>query len=430
MSAISRFRARLISFELDASDGVQMVHIEDGVLSLSGSKIAGVQSTAEYLGQGGDIEACEDLRPALIMPGFIDTHLHAPQYRIMGAFGTRLLDWLEKYAFPAELAFADAQYAAAEAEHFVNTMLANGTTSSQLFTTTHAHTCDALFAAAAKRNLCLIAGKLMMDQNAPSGLLSAAEVCARETQTLIDRWHHRGRAAYALTPRFAITSSERQLDYCRGLRQANPTVLVQTHLSENPEELAEVSRLFPGAKDYLDVYESYNLLGPSSTFAHCIHLSDGERSRLFDSQSKVAFCPSSNLFLGSGLLDVAEIPWDNFSVASDVGGGTSLSMLTTCAEAYKVCQLKNRTLHPYELLYAATAGNAKALSLEQEVGQLKEGFWADFIVVDAEHDIALRKTNWGLEHLEGALFSLIMFGGRQNILRTYVAGELVHGGAS
>jgi guanine deaminase len=402
---------------------------DDGVLISENGKITDIMNVRDFEAQGNALSECEDLRPCIIFPGFIDTHLHMPQLGIIGSYSDQLLDWLQRHAFPAESAFADPDFAAAQAEQFLNRVIASGTTSGQIFTTVHAHSCDSLFVAAKAKKMAIVAGKVMMDRNAPKVLTQAPVECAKDCEELINRWHGKGRLRYALTPRFAITSSDEQLALCGELLQSHTDVLLQTHLSENLQEIAEVRRLFPSARDYLDVYERHGLNKSQSTFAHAIHLTPDERERLLDAGAKIAFCPSSNLFLGSGLLDIQAIPKNSLSIASDVGGGTGISMLHTCVEGYKVAQAQGQQFHPLEAFYAITAGNAATLGLGDELGQLKPGYTADLVVVDPAKPNPLAERLETCNDLTEELFALMMLSDDRSIRRCYISGKLAYEGA-
>ena len=419
-------RAKLMSFSLDADGTVDVMYLEDGVLICTDSRIDALMSAADYAAGGGDLDACDDLRPCFICPGFVDTHLHMPQLGIIASYSPQLLDWLDRFAFPAEQAFADSAFAAEQAQHFLDRVIASGTTCAQVFTTVHEHACEHLFAAAQSADMAMVAGKVMMDRHAPAPLTQEPQACARACEGLINRWHDKGRLRYALTPRFAITSSEEQLALCGELLQSHPSVLLQTHLSENHEEIGEVARLFPRADDYLDVYERFGLNVSSATFAHGIHLSASERQRIVAAGAKVAFCPSSNLFLGSGLFDLAAMPMDNLSIASDVGGGTGLSMLYTCAEGYKVGQARGHQMHPTEAFYAITAGNAKSLGLADDIGQLRPGYSADLVVLNPSKPQRLAERYATCDELTDALFAFMMLSDDRSIERCYIAGKLAY----
>jgi len=369
----------------------------------------------------------EDHRDRLLLPGFIDTHVHCPQIGVIASYGSALLDWLESYTFPAERAWADPEVAAAGAAHFVDALLAHGSTAAVVFPTVHAGSAEALFAAAHARGMRLIAGKVLMDRHAPEGLRDAADpaVAERECLALIDRWHGRGRNAYAVTVRFAPTSTPAQLAMAGALCRADPTLYLQTHVAENHDEVLWVAELFPEARSYLDVYASHGLLHARSVLAHGIWLDDADRAALHDSGAQIAHSPSSNLFLGSGLFD-----WHGalqagvaVSVASDVGGGTSLSMLRTLAEAYKVQAMRGQRLTAWCALHAATRGAAQALGLGHEIGGLEPGQTADLCLWDrAVGPVATRRLA-AARALHEEVFAWMTLGDERNLAAAFVAGQ-------
>ncbi|MGI9464613.1 MAG: guanine deaminase, partial [Aestuariivirgaceae bacterium] len=317
----------------------------------------------------------DDYGESLILPGLIDPHIHFPQYRILAAPGKDLLDWLNRFTFPEEARYRSKAHAAAAADKFLDRLIANGTTSTLAFCSVHTSCADALFAAAEKRNMALITGKTMMDRNAPDAVLDDAETGGRDSARLIGKWHNRGRLRYAITPRFAVTSSEAQLAVSGELLNDHPDCLMQTHISESPGEIEFVQKQFAWSKDYTDIYDRYGLLGPTSLFAHGIHLGERECQRMSETGSAVLHCPTSNTFLGSGLfryrhLTEAKRPV-GVGVATDVGGGTSYSMLQTLGEAYKVAMLGGHKFTAGELFAMATIGNARRLHLDGEIGSLK-----------------------------------------------------------
>ena len=426
--AAELIRGTLVSFSAApaqrGADAVQ--HIEDGVLALNRGRIEFAASAADFVAQGGSLDACEDLRPAVILPGFIDAHVHFPQVDIIASFGTQLMDWLERYAFPAEAAFADADFAAARAERFLELSFAHGTTSALVFTTGHEVATEALFRAAQSRGARLIAGQVLADRNVPPALLDDADAIATSAR-LIERWHGVGRLGYAVTPRFAITSSAAQLSAAGTLLERYPGVLLHTHLSENAAEIERLRTLFPAARDYVDVYERHGLVGERSVFAHGVHLCERERRRLAERGAAVVFCPSSNLFLGSGLCDLATLQGAGvrLAVGSDVGAGTSLSMLKTLADGYRVCQLKGQSWHPLDAFHAITLGNAIALGVDDRIGRLAPGFEADVVVLKPSANLALAHRLTQADTLAERLFAYMMLGDERDIERTYVAGQRV-----
>lgn len=375
----------------------------------------------------------EDYGDALIFPGFVDAHIHFPQYRMLAAPGKDLLDWLNRFTFPEEARYASKEHASAAARIFLDRLTSHGTTSALVFSSVHRVAAEALFAAGAKRGMALMTGKTMMDRNAPDDVRDDPETGALETEALIQEWHGKGRLGYAISPRFAVTSTDAQLKLSGELARRYPQCLVQTHLSEFEGEMAKVKSLFPSAKDYTDVYDRCGLLAPKSLFAHGIHLSERECGRLHEAGSKVVHCPTSNTFLGSGLFDLGHVgdprrPVD-IGLATDIGGGTSYSMLATLGEAHKVAMLKRRTLGAYAAFHMATLGNATILGLETEIGNLEPGKWADLVVLDPLATPVMAARHELSETMEDVLFSLMMLGDDRAVRATYVAGKRVHGEA-
>ncbi len=403
-------------------------YFEDGIIVISAGKISALGSAATILPTlAYDVEV-RDCRGKFIMPGFIDTHIHYAQTDIIAAYGAQLLDWLNRYAFPEEMLFADKQYATEVAEFFMRELLRNGTTAAQVFGTVHAQSVDVLFEAAQQHGMAIIAGKVMMDQNCPPQLADTPESGYADSRSLIQRWHNNGRLRYAVTPRFAPTSSEAQLKTVQQLVEEFPDVYVQTHLSENESEIAWVAELFPWSKSYLDVYAHYGLLRPRTTFAHCIHLSDAEHQQLASSGAAISCCPTSNLFLGSGLFNfkAAEDVGAKLSFGTDVGGGSSFSMLRTMHEAYKVAQLRGDPLTPLKAFYIATKGASAALQREAEIGCLSVGQMADLIVIDPKASEICARRMATAQTLSEKLFILMMLGDDRHIAQTWVAGQCVH----
>jgi guanine deaminase len=364
----------------------------------------------------------------LILPGFIDTHVHSPQLDVIGSWGAQLLDWLERYTFPAELRQCDPAQAAATAVFFADALLAHGTTSAVVFPTVHRTSVEALFAAAQERGMRLITGKVLMDRNAPAGLRDDVEQARRDGIELIERWHGRGRLAYAVTPRFAPTSTDAQLAMAGELLGSREGLYMQTHVAENPAEVKWVAELFPQARSYLDVYERHGLLNARSVLAHGIWLDDADRALLHERGAQIAFCPSSNLFLGSGLFGWAEAEAAGVavSVASDVGGGTSLSMQRTLAEGYKVQALAGTKLSAWALLHAATRGAAHALRLGDEIGTLEAGASADVCVWDWATSPVARRRQQAARDLHEKVFAWIMLGDERDLVESWVAGVCRH----
>ena len=366
-----------------------------------------------------------------MLPGLIDTHLHFPQTQVIASYGAQLLEWLQKYTFVEEQKFGEPAHARRVAGFFMDELFRNGTTTAVVYCSVHAESAEAFFAESHRRNARMIAGKVMMDRGAPTGLLDTAQRGYDETKELIGRWHGQGRQLYAITPRFALTSTEAQLEASGALVREHPDCFVQTHLAENHDEIATARRLYPAAASYTDIYDRYGLLGPRSLFGHCIHLEEPELERLSATRSIAAFCPTSNLYIGSGLFDLAMLRDPRrpvrVSLATDVGGGTSYSMLRTAAEAYKVLQLRRQNLPALDAFYLMTLGNARALSLEDRIGSLEPGREADLVVLDARATPAMAHR---METITGdlaeELFVLMTMGDDRSVRATYVAGKKLH----
>lgn len=403
-------------------------YFEDGLLVVEDGKITALGNATDLLttlAADTDITFYSD---ALITPGFIDTHIHFPQTGMIGAYGEQLLDWLNTYTFPCESQFADPTHADKVADIFLKELLRNGTTTALVFGSVHPQSVEALFEAAQRLDLRLIAGKVMMDRNAPDYLTDTPESSYADSKALIERWHGQGRLHYAVTPRFAPTSTPEQLTLAGKLLSEYPDVYLHTHISENLQEIEWVKSLFPERKGYLDVYDHYQLLGERSVFAHGVHLCDEECARLAETGSAVAFCPTSNLFLGSGLfnLPMAEKHKLNVGLGTDVGAGTSFSLLNTLNEAYKVMQLQGIRLNPFKSLYLATLGGARALRLEDKIGTLKPGTDADFVVLDYNATPLMNYRIQQSKDIAETLFVLMTLGDDRTVEETYAAGNLVH----
>jgi guanine deaminase len=378
-----------------------------------------------------------DHRGRLVLPGFIDTHVHSPQLGVLASFGTELLDWLNTYTFPAEQRFADPQVAADEAAHFLDALLAHGTTAAAAFPTVHRESAEALFEGAAQRGMRLITGKVMMDRHAPAALTDTVQQAERDGRELIRRWHGRGRLAHAVTLRFAPTSSPEQIRLASRLLEESGDGYFQTHVAENRDEVRWVAELFPGSRSYLGVYDDAGLLGERSILAHGIWLDDADRARLGDTGAQIAHSPTSNLFLGSGLMrwQAIEAAGGIVTLASDVGGGTSLSMLRTMAAAYQVQAMQGARLTAWKALHAATLGAARALRLEHEIGSFEPGRCADLCVWDwAVGPVAQRRDAVAGQpgrDLHERVFAWMTLGDERNLVETRVAGRVAfRGGAA
>jgi guanine deaminase len=419
-------RGQIVSFGADAS----VSHHEKGAV------VAGDDGRILWTGPYGALppafrgQPTDDHGDCLVLPGFVDAHIHFPQYRMLAAPGKDLLDWLNRFTFPEEARFADAAVAAPAAETFLDRLVAHGTTSALVFCSVHKACADALFAAALTRNMAILAGKSLMDRNAIPAVQDTAVTGTRETEELYRAWHGNGRLRVAVTPRFAVTSTEKQLSLAGELVKTLPGALMQTHLSESLGEIALVMKLFPDAKDYTDVYDRYGLLSDKSLFAHGIHLSDRECTRLSQSGSTVIHCPTSNTFLGSGLMSMpylgkADRPVE-IAIGTDIGGGTSYSMLATLGEAYKVQMLGGYKPGAAELFHLATRGNARRLHLGDEIGALDPGKWADITVLDPRATPVLASRQELSQSLDDVLFALMILGDDRAVRATYVAGRKLY----
>lgn len=414
---------KIVSQAAEIADQVR--YLEDGVLITEQGKIRwfGTWNDAQdHLPANVDIQHYPE---QLIIPGMIDTHIHFPQTEMVGAYGEQLLSWLNTYTFPTEIQFKDKAYASEIAKFFVNELLKNGTTTALVFCTVHPESVDALFEAAEQHQMRLIAGKVMMDRHAPEALCDSADSSYDDSKALIEKWHGQGRALYAITPRFAPTSTPAQLERAGQLKAEHPDVYVHTHLSENKDEIAWVKDLFPAQKGYLDVYHHYGLTGQRSVFAHCVHLEDAEWQCMHETDSAIAFCPTSNLFLGSGLFPLKKTWQQQIKVGlgTDIGAGTSFSLLQTVNEAYKVQQLQGDKLSAYESLYHATLGGAKALDLDDKLGNFNVGKEADFVVLNLKPTALQQLRQSRAKSLEDSLFALFTMGDDRNVEATYIYGQ-------
>lgn len=423
------YRAHLLHFSADPAfhDNAYAWH-EDGLLIVDGGKIWAAGDYAQLHASLPPGTQVHDYRGKLIVPGFIDTHIHYPQTDMIASPAPGLLPWLESYTFPTERTFSDPEHAREVASFFLDELLRCGTTTAMVYCTVHPSSVDAFFSESEKRNLRMVAGKIMMDRNCPEFLRDTAESGARESEELIKRWHKRGRQLYAITPRFAATSSEAQLQLAGELAAAYPDTYLQTHVAENVDEVAWVKSLFPKARSYLDVYDHYGMMRPRAMYAHCIWLDDTDRARMAQTQSAVSVCATSNLFLGSGLFDfaradAAQVP---LSLATDVGGGTSFSMLQTMNETYKVARMGGAYLPALRMFYLATLGAARSMQLEGTIGNFAHGAEADFIVLDPRATPLLERRTSRTNHLEELLFALALLGDDRTVAATYVAGHQMH----
>lgn len=369
-------------------------------------------------------------RDCVLLPGFIDSHVHYPQTEMIGAHGEQLIDWLNNYTFVAEQGFSDKTHAAEIAEVFLREQHRNGVTASTVFCTVHPQSVDALFEAAARVNMRIMAGKVCMDRHAPAALLDTPQRAYDESKALIGKWHGRGRAEYVITPRFAPTSTPEQLDALGSLAQDFPTTLIQSHLAENIDELAWVRALFPSCTHYTDVYQRYGLLRPRALYGHGIHLSEAELDILSATGSAIVHCPTSNFFLGSGCFDLRRARDARRPVAvglgTDLGAGTSFSILQTLNEAYKAAQFHGFPLSAAQAIYLATRGNARALGLDDRIGAIEAGMEADIAVLDLVSTPLIAYRMKYARDWQDALFIQMTLGDDRAIAATYIAGQQVH----
>ena len=402
--------------------------VVDEAILLEGGRIGDVGAAAALAAAHPDATRI-DYGDRIISAGFVDCHNHYPQTGIIASWGKRLIDWLNTYTFPEEMRFGDADYAAEVAERYLDLLIANGVTSAAAFCTIHPESVDALFRAGQARGMRLTAGKVMMDRNAPDGLRDTAQSGYDQSKALIERWAGQGRLSYAITPRFAPTSTPEQLEAAGALWAEQPDCAMQTHLSEQHEEIAWMKDLFPDDPDYLAVYQRFGLSGPGAIMGHAIHLTDREIAALRDTGAAVAHCPTSNAFIGSGLCDVTGLRAAGVPVglATDVGGGSSFSMLATMRSAYEIGQLRGDALHPAQLWWLATAGSAAAMRVGDRIGGLAEGMEADLVILDPDATPVLAQRTQRAEDIWDVLFALIILGDDRAIHQTWVNGREVKG---
>jgi guanine deaminase len=434
-SPLKAIRGAFLDFVDDpfyVAESESVRYIPDGLLVLQQGKVL---AFGAYEDLHADYEAIEvTAYPGnLIVPGFIDLHIHYPQTEMIASYGAQLMEWLDTYTFPTEAKFKDPDYARKIAAFFLDELLRNGTTTALVLTTIFPQSVQVLFEEAQRRNMRIIAGQMLMTRNAPDFLLNDAETAYGQTKEQIQTWHNKGRSLYAITPRFAITSTPEELTLAGKLKQEFPDVYVHTHMSENLKEIEFTAELFPDSKDYLNVYEQFGLVSDRSVFAHCIHLDDSAFQRLSQAGAAIAFCPTSNLFLGSGLFKLGQAKSRQYPVkvglATDVGGGTSFSQLQTMSDAYKVAQLQGESLSVFKAFYLATLGAAKALSIDDKIGSFNVGKEADFIVLNLQATPLMALRNpiphaGSLAELAEKAFAMMILGDDRSIAATYVAGNL------
>lgn len=427
-------RGAMLTFRDDPfTHGVDqaMLYETDAIIRIENGKIVEHGPAASLLPK---LEAGENLTHhtnGLITPGFIDCHVHYPQMQVIGAFGVQLLDWLNKYTFPAEQAFRDKDYARDVARFYLGENLRNGITSASSFCTIFPQSVDALFEEASRYNMRLMAGKVMMDRNAPEGLLDTPQSAYEDSKALIERWHGKGRFEYVITPRFAPTSSPEQLEAAGALALENPGMLIQSHISENVKEIELVRSLFPDCPTYSDVYHKYGLLRPRAIYGHGVHLEESELRLLHETDTSIAHCPTSNLFIGSGCMKLENLQYHperpvRVGLATDLGGGTSFSMLQTMGEAYKVSQLNGFSISGPHAFYMATLGSARALHLEDRIGKIEAGMEADFVVLDLHSTPLINRRMRYCQDIAEALFIQMTLADDRAVMATYIDGQCVY----
>ncbi len=413
------YRASLLRFDAEG----RFAPVDDGLVVVQDGRILDVGEYAAVVGRRPRVQVT-DWRGLALSPGFVDVHIHYPQTDVLASPADGLLPWLEQYTFPQESRFADPAHAAAVAQVFVDEVLRNGVTTAMVYCTSHPASVDAFFEHALRRRLRMVAGKCLMDRNSPDGVRDETERSLQDSETLIRRWHGRERLGYALTPRFAPSCSVAQMAGAAELARAHDGVWVQTHVAENHDEIAWVGQLFPEARSYLDVYDRLGLLRPRSMYAHCIHLDAADRQRMAEAGAAAAVCPTSNLFLGSGLFDfpAAAAAGFDWGLASDVGGGTSFSPFRTMLAAFEVGRMGGVTLAPSTLWYRHTLGAARALGLDERIGNLEIGMEADFIALDPRATPLLARRTSIATSIEEWLFALIVLGDDRLVRHVVVDG--------
>jgi len=425
MAQKTLLKGRVLSFEGSPFDGdpTEAARLDEAVLIEDGRVLA--SGSADSLRQTHPDAEIRDYGTHLIMAGFVDPHVHYPQTAIIASWGKRLIDWLNSYTFPEEMKFGDSAYATEIANRYLDLTTANGTTTMCSFCTIHPESVDAFFSVAQQRGQRVVAGKTCMDRNAPDGLMDTAQSAYDQSQALLEKWHRVDRLSYAITPRFSPTSTPDQLEAMGALWAEYPHCLMQTHLSEQTDEIEWVRSLFPDARDYLDTYEKFGLLGQNGLYGHVIHLEDRERDRLREVDAALIHCPTSNTFIGSGLFDMNGLIRDDHRVglATDTGGGSSFSMLRTMAAAYEIGQLRGRPLHPAQLLWLGTVGSARTLRMDDCIGNIAPGMEADLIVVDLASTPAIAQREAQADAFWEAVFPTIMMGDDRAISAVWIGGQ-------
>jgi len=417
------YRSRIFHF----TDRENYSYFEDGLLVVSEGLVQKVGHYKDVFPKMENGIEIVDERDKILMPGFVDGHVHAVQTRVLASYGADLLEWLEKYTFLEETKFENRDYAEEQIGFFLKQLLNNGTTTAAIYPSVHETCVEALAEKAINLNMRILAGKTHMDRNAPEQLCEKTEETYQSSLNLIENYDRRARFNYVLTPRFAITSTPLQLEQLQKLKLNYPQIRVQTHISENHEEMETTARLFPERKDYLDVYEHYRLVDKNTLLGHAIHFSDEEWARVKEKQASLVHCPTSNLFLGSGLFDLKRA-WENgipIALGSDVGGGYSFSMLKTAAAAYQVAALRGYKPTAIQLFYLLTLGGAKALGLDHKIGNFDIGKEADFIIINPEKIDVLADRLKLAKSIEEVLFAMLFLGDDRIIDAVYLMGNRV-----
>ena len=425
-AAETLLRGRVLTFVSEPrglDDTASYRLIEDGAVVVGGD--GRIVSVGDYTARAAEGRRVIDHRPHLIVPGFIDPHIHFPQMQVIASYAANLLEWLNTYTFVEEQRFSDPKHAQRIASRFFDELIRHGTTTAAAYCSVHPQSVDAFFAEAEARDMLMVAGKVMMDRNAPEALRDTPQSGYDDTKAGIAKWHGRGRAHYAITPRFAITSTHEQMEMAEALAREYPDLHIQTHVDENLAEIEFARELFPNLPDYLGIYERYHLLGPKTLLGHCIHLTHREVEILAATRSVAVWCPTSNLFIGSGLFDHDRLHAHGarIAVATDVGGGSSYSMLRTLDEGYKVLQLRGQRLNPLRSFYMMTLGNARAMSLDHRIGALAPGLEADIVVLDARSTQQMALRMEAVDSLANELFLLQTCGDDRAVVETYIKGR-------
>jgi guanine deaminase len=417
----------------EKSGVVDHSYFEDGLMLVDNGRVVDIGDYSRLI-ESVDVGApITQFKDSILIPGFVDSHLHYPQYNVIASYGQNLLEWLNTFTFPEEEKFSNGEYAYEVGTLFFDELIRNGTTTAMAFCTTHKLSVDAFFSISKERKMRMAGGKVLMDRNAPVGLLDI-DSAYKDSKEMIEKWHNNGRLSYAITPRFAPTSTTNQLNEAAKLLAEYPNssnckgVMMQSHLNESSEEIGWVKKLYPDCRNYFDVYDSHKLTGTNSVFAHCVHNTDDEYMRMSDTGSSVSICPNSNLFLGSGLFRFDKLHEYNIKAAlsSDIGGGDSFSMFNVMNQAYKVAKLNGYDMSPFEAFYLTTLGGAKVLNMDDCIGSLEKNKEADFIVLDLKATPLISNRIDRVKNLEQLLFCLMTLGDDRLVSEVYTMGECIY----